>query len=112
MQVSDKDGMVMIYVPEGDFSMGIPEDQYADAIKSCGKAGISTADCENWFRGGKPQHMVWMDAYWIDKTEVINEMYAKCIAAGICYPPPKKKIIRISEITFMILSIKIFQSIL
>ncbi|MHC1771315.1 MAG: formylglycine-generating enzyme family protein [Flexilinea sp.] len=89
-QVSDKDSMVMMYVPEGDFLMGLSEDQYADAIKSCEKADISTADCENWFRGGKPQHMVWMDAYWIDKTEVTNEMYAKCIAAGICYPPQKK----------------------
>ena len=32
-------------------------------------------------------HTVTLDAFWIDKTEVTNAMYAKCVEAGPCRPP-------------------------
>lgn len=53
-QVSPKDGMVMVYVPAGDFLMG----------------------SDNGDADEKPQHTVSLDAYWIDQTEVTNAMYA------------------------------------
>jgi len=34
-----------------------------------------------------PQHTVFMDAYWMDKTLVTNAMYAKCVNAGACQAP-------------------------
>jgi len=68
-QVSPKDGIVMIYVPEGEFLMG---------------ASDSDTGAEN---NEKPQHTVYLDAYWIDKTEVTNTMYAKCVTTGVCKPP-------------------------
>ena len=49
-----KDGMVMVYVPAGDFQMG-SEDGNDDE---------------------RPVHTVYLDAYWIDQTEVTNQMYA------------------------------------
>ena len=64
-QVSEKDGMVMVYVPAGDFSMGFND------------AGTDE----------KPAHTVSLDAYWIDRTEVTNGMYALCVQAGTCRPP-------------------------
>jgi len=58
--------MVMVYVPEGNFTMGSP-------------------DGEGW-DDEHPQHTVYLDAFWIDKTEVTNAMYAQCVQAGACQP--------------------------
>ena len=35
----------------------------------------------------KPVHKVFLDAYWIDQTEVTNGMWAKCVSAGVCPEP-------------------------
>ncbi len=35
----------------------------------------------------KPQHAVYLDAFWIDRTEVTNAMYARCVQAGKCPEP-------------------------
>jgi len=35
----------------------------------------------------KPVHTVTLDAFWIDRTEVTNAMYALCVEAGKCPPP-------------------------
>jgi len=59
------DGMVMVYVPAGNFSMGKNEG-YLDE---------------------QPVHTVSLDAFWIDQTEVTNAMYAQCVQAGVCQPP-------------------------
>jgi len=68
-QVSAKDGMVLVYVPAGDFLMGSTDsDPQAQSDE-------------------KPQHRVSLDAYWIDRTEVTNAMYALCVSAGACQPP-------------------------
>jgi eukaryotic-like serine/threonine-protein kinase len=34
-----------------------------------------------------PQHKVTLDAFWIDRTEVTADQYAKCVAAGKCAAP-------------------------
>ena len=65
MRVSDVDGMLQVYVPAGEFEMG-----YKDG-----------------HRDEQPVHTVYLDAFWIDQTEVTNVMYAKCVAAGSCNEP-------------------------
>jgi hypothetical protein len=64
-----EDGMVQVYVPEGEFLMG--------SVK-----GDSEASDDEL-----PQHTVYLDAYWIDQTEVTNEMYKACVEADVCRPP-------------------------
>jgi serine/threonine-protein kinase len=53
-QVSPIDGMVMVYVPAGEFEMG----------------------SENGQPDESPLHTVYLDAFWIDQTEVTNAMFA------------------------------------
>jgi eukaryotic-like serine/threonine-protein kinase len=65
-----EDSMLMMFVPEGEFLMG------SDPAKD-----ESAQDDE------QPQHSVYLDAYWIDQTEVTNGMYALCVSAGKCVPP-------------------------
>jgi len=80
------DGMTMVYVPEGTFTMGDTVDQ---AMGECQKF---RNDCQqSWFTDEQPPHDVSMDGYWIDKTEVTNVMYAKCLGAGACQAPSSIK---------------------
>ena len=75
-KTSDKDGMVMVYVPEGNFQMGTTDEQYPKVLQMCVKTGATQADCETWLKKEeKPAHTVWLDAYWIDRTDVSNAQF-------------------------------------
>jgi serine/threonine-protein kinase len=63
----EKDGMEQVYVPSGSFMMGS-------------------------FNGDsheQPAHEVYLDGYWIDKFEVTNAQYEKCVDEGKCETPFK-----------------------
>ncbi|MDQ3007542.1 MAG: SUMF1/EgtB/PvdO family nonheme iron enzyme [Chloroflexota bacterium] len=62
--VSAQDGMTLVYVPAGEFSMGFQDES-----------------------DEQPIHVVYLDAFWIDQTEVTNAIYAKCVDAGKCNSP-------------------------
>jgi serine/threonine-protein kinase len=63
--MTGEDDMTLLYVPAGEFTMGSEDG----------------ADDE------KPIHTVYLDAFWIDQTEVTNAMYARCVNAGVCDSP-------------------------
>jgi formylglycine-generating enzyme required for sulfatase activity len=74
--------MVMVYVPEGSFTMGDTNDQ---AMAECQKFA---KDCQQkYFADEQPPHIVFLDAYWIDQTEINNARYALCVNAGACQAP-------------------------
>jgi len=64
-QTRPADEMVMVYVPAGEFEMG-------------STAGNSDE---------QPVHTVALDAFWIDRIEVTNAQYQRCVTAGACDPP-------------------------
>jgi formylglycine-generating enzyme required for sulfatase activity len=84
------DGMTLVYVPAGEFTMGSTYEQSSYALALCreyGKlnsAGYCTAAS---FDNEKPAHVVALDGFWIDRTEVTNGQYQRCVAAGACTPP-------------------------
>jgi serine/threonine protein kinase len=80
-QVSTKDGMVMVYVPAGAFTMGTSEQLISTLL-----AAHSDWKRE-WFADEVPEHTVTLDAYWIDRTEVTNSMYEMCVATQNCIAP-------------------------
>jgi formylglycine-generating enzyme required for sulfatase activity/predicted Ser/Thr protein kinase len=62
------DNAPMQFVPAGEFTMG--SNEYGDE---------------------KPIHMVYLDAFWMDKYEVTNTLYAACVNAGKCTRPSQTK---------------------
>ena len=60
----------MVYIPAGEFKMG-----------------SSRADDPEALDEEFPQHIVYLDAYWIDQTEVTNAQFALCVASGACKAP-------------------------
>lgn len=62
-----KDKAEMVLIPAGTFMMGSDD---ADAL-------IDT----------KPAHEVYLNEFWIDKYEVTNARFARCVESGYCYEP-------------------------
>jgi len=48
---------------------------------------MGCAACTQWDTDENPVHTVYLDAYWIDQTDVTNAMYGNCVNAGTCKPP-------------------------
>jgi formylglycine-generating enzyme required for sulfatase activity len=66
-RVGGADGMIQVYIPEGPFQMG----------------GLDP----NAATDEKPVRRVTMHAFWMDKIEVTNAMYALCVQGGACNLP-------------------------
>ena len=66
--VDERSGVELIYIPAGNFVLGSnpEEDSYADPDEE------------------SPQLRVYMDGYWMAKTEVTNAQYLRCVEAGVC----------------------------
>ncbi len=65
VQRRGSDNAEMVLVPAGEFTMG-----------------SNSGDDDE-----KPPHLVYLDAFWIDKYEVTNAFYKKCVDAGKCQRP-------------------------
>jgi len=58
-RISQTDGMTLIFVPDGDFTMGSDSSSYTSE---------------------RPVHTIFLDSYWIDQTEVTNAMFEAFVA--------------------------------
>lgn len=67
--VSSVDGATLVFIPAGEFAMGSDESDL-------------DADPDE-----RPQHTVYLDDFWIDRTEVTNDMYRKCVQIEKCSEP-------------------------
>lgn len=67
------DGATLVYVMSGEFIMGTDN----------GYIYLQDKSVE------EPAHLVYLDAFWINQTEVTNSQYAQCVAAQICNSPTR-----------------------
>ena len=63
------DGREMVWIPGGDVRIG---------------ASVGDTDAE---ADEHPARVVSIDGFWIDRTEVTNREYRRCVDAGACTPP-------------------------
>jgi iron(II)-dependent oxidoreductase len=70
--IHEKDASVMVLIPAGDFIMGSSDEQVERYVKQFNWD-------YNWYEDERPQHTVYLDAYYIDKYEVTNAQYKKFI---------------------------------
>jgi formylglycine-generating enzyme required for sulfatase activity len=90
-RIRSTDDMVMIYVPAGEFQMGIDANGEDYAQQLCkdysGDMAVASGVCQRGFKNEQPAHTVVLDSFWIDRTEVSNGQYRRCVEAGDCDPP-------------------------
>jgi len=65
VRINPVDDAVYVRVPSGEFTMG----------------------SDNGASDEKPVHKVYLDEFWIMRTEVTNAQYKKCVAASVCAQP-------------------------
>ena len=85
-----QDGMVLVFVPAGEFQMGSSKEMVFAAKEMCKTSfeGISSGICNvTSYMDEYPDHPVELSAFWLDQTEVSNQQYRLCLEAGACDPP-------------------------
>ena len=81
-------GSTEVLIRAGTFTMGSTDAEFATALALC-RAEPRREDCkEEWFAYEQAPHEVYLDDYWIDRTEVTVARYRQCVAAGQCALPP------------------------
>lgn len=86
------DDVVMVYVPGGEFEMGSNNDQINYSVQLCRETdariyGEGALCFSTQFADERPAHAVSLDGFWIDRTEVTNKRYKRCVEAGTCTSP-------------------------
>jgi formylglycine-generating enzyme required for sulfatase activity len=71
-QISSIDGMEMVFIPAGTFLMGSDD-----------PLGLNRGHAFEL----RPLEVVELDDFWIDRTEITNRMYKRCLDAGVCGQP-------------------------
>lgn len=70
---SEKDGMGMVFVPAGEFIMGASPDLQGEMLALCQSCNRDS------IRDQAPQRSVYLDAFWIDQTEVTIAQFQKFV---------------------------------
>jgi len=80
--VNPRDGMRMVYVASGEFTLGTSDAQLDAWLKE------HPTDKRCWFNDEQPQCRVSLPGDWIGRTKVTNAQYERFVqATGHCVPP-------------------------
>jgi serine/threonine protein kinase len=67
------DGAEMILIPAGEFLRGASPEDLADLVNLCPNCPLDTVE------DAQPQATIYLDAFWIDKTEVTNAQFSRFV---------------------------------
>jgi len=84
--VSPVDKAEMVYISADEFIMGSSDTEVDSALALCNK-GYGSGCKRFLFENEQPQRKVYLDAFYIDKTEVTNAQYRKCVEVKACNAP-------------------------
>jgi formylglycine-generating enzyme required for sulfatase activity len=70
------DGMLMVYVPAGEFVMGSTDEEIEYARALYNEYPERSGEWIDYVSVEQPAHTVALDGFWIDRTEVTNEQFA------------------------------------
>ncbi len=95
-EASSRDGLVVLATPgpdrvlfrAGTFTMGSHDPEIAQAFELCKREPAGDDCVEEQFLFEQAAHPVYLDDFWLDRTEVTVARYQRCVAAGRCSPPP------------------------
>jgi formylglycine-generating enzyme required for sulfatase activity len=84
--VKDSSGYDMVYVPSGNFEMGITRDEYikvcVDVLKATDRECVDLVDAIEEQAGKLHKQLIQIPSFWIDRYEVTIEQYLPCMVAG------------------------------
>ena len=70
----------MVLISAGSFKMGSTKDEVDQAIKDCVNAlKKDQQTCEGWYKSELPQHLVTVDALYLDTYEVTNRLFQQFV---------------------------------
>jgi len=81
VRVRQTDGAEMVWVPGGTVTIGLDEAEVDEVMAECSDCRRDRVD------NACPRHTVRLDGFWIDRREVTNGQYRRCVEAGACTPP-------------------------
>jgi formylglycine-generating enzyme required for sulfatase activity len=77
MRIGGDDGAEMVLVPAGDFLMGSRREEIVDAQRQCRR--LSTTSLCDRFDDEVPSHVVFLDAFYIDRYEITNARFSRFV---------------------------------
>lgn len=74
VKVSQRDGMKLLHVPAGEFIHGASSENLTALLAMCPNCPVDQLE------DAQPQSVIYLDAFWIDETEVTNIQFARFVA--------------------------------
>jgi serine/threonine protein kinase len=79
------DGVEMVLVPAGEFTMGSTSQDVDFAVTLCTQSGNRCPRSD--FTNELPQRTVYVSSFYIDITPITNALYRACVDARVCAAP-------------------------
>ena len=83
----DRANMVMVDIPGGMYSMGAPDDWAQEFMDLCLDGPVESSCSPSTFSDLAPPHDVQISTFYLDRFEVSNGDYQRCVWDGRCQSP-------------------------